>query len=84
MKGSQKAKSEKVRCRSLERREVRGQLFKDIPERKVSKRLLGKKHQKKKTMRNKEGTSHQSCWQNMGSSTWGSKGGNQWYPGTLG
>ena len=58
---SQKAISENVRCRSLEGREIRGQLSRNTPEWKVSKRFLGKKHQKKKIMRNKEGTSHQSC-----------------------
>ena len=47
-KNSQKAKSENVRFRSFEGREIRGQLSKDTPERKVSKRLLGKKHQNKK------------------------------------
>ena len=62
-----------MRCSSLERREIKGQLSRDTPEWKVSKRLLGKKHQKKKIMRNKEGTSHQSCWHNMGFSTQGSK-----------
>ena len=72
-KDNQKAESENVRFRSLNGREIRGQLFKDTPERKVSKRLLGKKHQKKKTIRNKEGTSYQSCWHNMGSSTQESK-----------
>ena len=41
-KNSQKAESENVRFRSFEGREIRGQLSKDIPERKVSKRLLGK------------------------------------------
>ena len=45
-KGSQKAKSEKVRCKNLEGREIGGQLFKDTPKRKVNKRLLGKKAQK--------------------------------------
>ena len=74
-KGSQKAKSENVRFRSLEGREIKGQLSRDTLERKVSKRLLGKKHQKKTIMRNKEGTSHQSCWHNIGSGTKGSKGG---------
>ena len=57
-KYSQKAESKKVRFRSLEGREIGGQLFKDTLEWKVSKRLLGKQHQKKKTMRNKERTSH--------------------------
>ena len=46
MKGSRKAESEKVRFRSLEGREITGQLSMDTPEQKVSKRLLGKKHQK--------------------------------------
>ena len=59
-KDNQKAESENVRFRSLNGREIRGQLFKDTPKWKVSKKLLGKKHQKKKIMRNKEGTSHQS------------------------
>ena len=45
-KGSQKAKSKKVRCKNLEGREIGGWLFKDTPKRKVSKRLLGKKAQK--------------------------------------
>ena len=79
-KGSQKAKSENVRGRSLEGKEIRGQLSKDTPEQKVSKRFLGKKHQKKKIMRNKEGTSHQSCWHNIGFSTQGSKGGESVVP----
>ena len=57
-KNNKKAESEKVRFRSLEGREFGGQLSKDTLEWKVNKRLLGKKHQKKKTMRNKEGTSH--------------------------
>ena len=73
-KGSQKAEFEKVRCRSLEGREIRGQLSKDTLEWKVSKRLLGKKYQKKKIMRNKERTGHQSYWHNMGFGTQGSKG----------
>ena len=62
-----------MRFRSLEGREFGGQLSKDALEWKVSKRLLEKKHQKKKIMRNKEGTSHQSGWHSMGSSTRGSK-----------
>ena len=41
-KSSQKAESEKVRFRSLEGREIRGQFSKDTLEWKVSKRLLGK------------------------------------------
>ena len=82
-KDSQKAESKKVRFRSLEGREIGGQLFKDTPEWKVSKRLLGKQHQKKKTMRNKERTSHQSGWHNMGFGAKGAKEGNQWYPETL-
>ena len=41
-----KAESEKVRFRSLEGREITSQLSMDTPEQKVSKRLLGKKHQK--------------------------------------
>ena len=72
-KDSQKAESKKVRFRSLEGREIRGQLPKNNLEWKVSKRLLGKMHQKKKTIGNKEGTSHQSCCHNMGSGTQGSK-----------
>ena len=70
-KNSQKAESRKVRIRSLEGREIEGQLSKDTPEGKVSKILLGKKHQKKQTMRNKEGTSHRNGWHNNG----------LWYPG---
>ena len=35
---------------------------------------LGKKCQKKKIMRNKEGTSYQSCWHNISSGTQESKG----------
>ena len=62
-----------MESRSLERRRTKGQLFKDTPEWKVSKRLLRKKPQKKKIMRNEEGTSHQCCWHNIGSSTQGSK-----------
>ena len=45
-KGSQKAKYENVRCRSLEGREIKSQLSRDTPERKVSKKLLGKKASK--------------------------------------
>ena len=41
-KDSQKAESKNVRFRSLEGREIGGQLFKDTSEWKVSKRLLGK------------------------------------------
>ena len=80
MKGGQKAESKKVSHRSLEGRKIGGQLPRDTLEQKVSKRLLGKKHQKKKTMRNKEGTSHQSCWHNMGSGTQRSKGGESMVP----
>ena len=36
-------------------------------------KAFGKKHQKKKIMRNKEGTSHQSGWHSVGSGTRGSK-----------
>ena len=79
----QKAESEKVRFRSLEGREIGGQPSKDTPEWKVSKKILGKQHQKKKTMRNKERTSRQRGWHNVGSSTQGVKEGNQWYPETL-
>ena len=48
----------KVRIKSLEGREIEGQPFKDTLEWKVSKKLLGKQHQKKKNMRNKEMTNH--------------------------
>ena len=54
-KNSQKAESENVRFRSFEGREIRGQLSKDTPERKVSKRLLGKKHQNKKLWETRKG-----------------------------
>ena len=74
MEGQPKAESEKVRFRSLEGREIGCLLSKDTLEWKVNKRLLGKQHQKKKTMRNKERTNHQSGWHNMGSSTQGRKG----------
>ena len=40
-KGSQKVESEKVRCKSLEGREIRSQLSRDTPERKVNKKFLG-------------------------------------------
>ena len=50
-KVAKKAESEKVRCRSLERREIRSQLSRDTLGRKVRNELLGKRHQKKKTMR---------------------------------
>ena len=70
-----KADSKKVRFRSLEGRRTKSQFSEDTPERKVSKRLLGKKHQKKKIMRNEEETSHQYCWHNIGSGTQGSKWG---------
>ena len=59
--------------RSLERRRIKGQLFKDTLKRKVSKRLLEKKSQKKKIMRNEEGTNHQCCWHNIDSGTQESK-----------
>ena len=58
-KGSQKLSLKRVR--GLEGRRAKGQLFKDTPEWKVNRRLLRKKHQKEKIMRNKEGTSHQGC-----------------------
>ena len=45
----------------------------DTPEWKVSKGIVRKKPQKKKIMMNKEGISHQCCWQNIGFSTQGSK-----------
>ena len=66
--------------RDLEGRRTKSQLFKDTPEWKVSKRLLGKKHQKEKIMRNKEGTSHQCCWHNIGSGTQESKWGESVVP----
>ena len=69
------AESENVRFKSLEGKRTKGQLLKDTLERKVNKRLLGKKHQKKKIMRNEEETSHQYCWHNIGSGTQGSKWG---------
>jgi len=50
-KVAKKAEFENVRCRSLEGKEIRNQLFRDIPERKVSKKILGKRHQKKKITR---------------------------------
>ena len=74
-KAAKKLSLKKVRFRSLKGRKIRGQLSRDTPEWKVNKRLLGKKYQKKTIMRNKEGTSHQSCWHNIGSGTKGSKGG---------
>ena len=49
----------------------KGQLFKGTPERKVSRRLLGKKQQKEKIMRNKERTSPLSDWH---STSFGAKG----------
>ena len=55
---AKKPSLKKVKIRSLEGREIGGQPFKDSPEWKVSKKLLGKQHQKKKTMRKKERTSH--------------------------
>ena len=55
---TKKLSLKKVRFRSFEGREIGGQLFKDTSEWKVSKGLLGKQHQKKKIMRNKEMTSH--------------------------
>ena len=68
-----KVEFENVGSRSLERRRIKGQLFKDTTEQKVNKRFLRKKLQKKKIMRNKEGTSHQCCWHNIGSGTQGNK-----------
>ena len=64
-----KAESENVRFRSLEKRRTKGQLSEDTLEWKISKRLLGKKHQKEKIMRNEEGSSHQCCWHNTGFGT---------------
>ena len=80
MTKGKKVESENVRCRRLEGREIRGQLSRDTLEWKVSKRLLGKKQQNEKIMRNKEGTSHQNCWHNIGSGTQGSKGGESMVP----
>ena len=51
-KGNQKLSLKKVR--GLKERRTKSQLFKDTPEWKVSRKLLGKKHQKEKIMRNKE------------------------------
>ena len=64
---AKKLSLKRVRIRSLEGREIGDQP--STPEWKASKKLLGKQHQKKKTMRNKERTSHQSGWHNVGSST---------------
>ena len=50
-KVAKKVEFEKIRCRSLEGKEIRSQFSRDIPERKVNKKLLRKMHQKKKTMR---------------------------------
>ena len=50
-KVAKKAEFEKVRCRSLERKEIGIQLSRDTLGRKVKNELLGKRHQKKKTMR---------------------------------
>ena len=50
-KVAEKVEFEKIRCRSLEGREIRSQFSRDTPERKVNKKLLRKMHQKKKTMR---------------------------------
>ena len=47
-KGKATKKLSLKKVRSLEGREIRGQLFRYTPELKVSKRLLGKEHQKKK------------------------------------
>ena len=66
---AKKLSLKRVRIRSLEGREIGGQPSKDIPEWKASKKLLGKQHQKKKIMRNKEMTSHQNGWHNVGSGT---------------
>ena len=66
---AKKLSLKRVRIRSLEGREIGGQPSKDIPKWKASKKLLGKQHQKKKIMRNKEMTSHQSGWHNVGSGT---------------
>ena len=41
-KVAKKAEFEKMSCRNLEEREIRSQLSRDTPERKVSKELLGK------------------------------------------
>ena len=61
MTKGKKVESKNVRRRSLEGREIRGQLSRDTLEWKVNKRLLGKKQQNEKIMRNKKGTSHQNC-----------------------
>ena len=55
---AKKLSLKKVKIRSLEGRETGGQPSKDTPEWKVSKKLLGKQHQKKKTIRKKERTSY--------------------------
>ena len=71
---AKKLSLKRVKIRSFEGREIGGQPSKETPEWKVIKKLLGKQHQKKKTMRNKEKTSHQSSWHNVSSSTQGSEG----------
>ena len=68
---AKKLSLKKIRIKSLEGKEIRGQ---DTPERKVSKKLLWKQHQKKQTTRNKEMISHQSGWHNVGSGTQRSTG----------
>ena len=80
-KRSQKLRLKKVRGR--EGRRTKSQLFRDTPEWKVSRRLLVKKYQKEKIMTNKEGTSHQCCWHNIGSSTQESKWGESVVPRDL-
>ena len=50
-KVAEKDEFEKMRCKSLEAREIESQLSRDTQERKVSKKLLGERYRKKKTMR---------------------------------
>ena len=66
---AQKLSMKMVRIRSLKGRKIGGQPSKDTPEWKVSKKLFGKYHQKKKTIRNKEMTNYQSGRHNVGSGT---------------
>ena len=66
---AKKPSLKKVRIRSLEGRDIGGQPPEDTLEWKVSKKLLEKQQEKKKTMRNKEKTSHQSGWHNVGFGT---------------
>ena len=74
-----------MRCKSLEGREIRGQLSTDTLERIVSKRLLGKKAPKEENYeKRKKGPATKVVGTTWALVPRGAKEGNQWYPETLG